>query len=495
MIGRTLDHYKIESKLGEGGMGVVYKARDTRLGRFVALKVLTPGKMADAERKQRFVQEAQSASALNHPNIVTIYDIRSEDGVDFIAMEYIEGNTLEESMASASKKGFAPRQLLKLAVQIADAVANAHAAGILHRDLKPSNIIVTTDGRLKILDFGLAKLLDSADAAEDAPTAVSRPLTEEGIVVGTPSYMSPEQADGRPLDRRSDIFSFGAILYEMATGRRPFIGGSSLSTIAKILSEDPPPPGELVPGIPQELEKLILRCLRKDPARRYQSMADLKVALEDLQAERQSEAAPARVAGEESRKTRAIMFSDIVGYSRRMGEDEGSALALLDEHHRIVVPAIERSGGTVLKFMGDGILASFESAAASVLCGIALQRTLASRNKGKSEKEQIVIRIGIHVGDVVMREGDVFGDGVNLAARIEPLAEAGGICISQTVYDMVRARTEIQTVALGLRELKNIKEPLNIYKVLVDEGDSSAAVSPAPSRIPSIAVLPFSNLS
>ena len=506
MIGRTVDHYKIESKLGEGGMGVVYKARDTRLGRFVALKVLPAGKLADAVRKQRFVQEAKAASALNHPNIVTIYDIRSEDGLDVIAMEYIEGTTLEESIASAPK-GFAPRQLLRFAVQIAGAVANAHAAGILHRDLKPSNIMVTTEGRLKILDFGLAKLMDREEVGADAPTAVDRELTGEGIVVGTPSYMSPEQADGRPLDRRTDIFSFGSILYEMATGRRPFIGGSAISTVAKILSEDPPPPAELVPGIPQELEKLILRCLRKDPARRYQSMADLKVALEDLE----SEPAPATgarstYAAEESRKTRAIMFSDIVGYSRRMGEDESGALAQLDEHHRIVVPAIERSGGTVLKFMGDGILASFESVAESVFCGIALQRTLASRNKDKSEREQIVIRIGIHVGDVLMRDGDVFGDGVNIAARIEPLAEPGGICISQTVYDMVRARTEIQTAPLGVRELKNIKEPLNIYKVLVDAGAAAAAepspdrttssrVSTATSSTPSIAVLPFSNLS
>jgi adenylate cyclase len=497
MIGRTLDHYKIESKLGEGGMGVVYKARDTHLGRFVALKVLPAGKMVDAVRKQRFVQEAKAASALNHPNIVTIYDIRSEDGLDFIAMEYIEGGTLEESMAAAFNKGFAPRQLLRFAVQIADAVASAHAAGILHRDLKPSNIMVTAGGRLKILDFGLAKLLDPEKDAADAPTA-DRALTEEGIVVGTPSYMSPEQADGRPLDRRTDIFSFGSILYEMATGRRPFIGGSTISTLAKILSEEPPPPGELVPGFPQELEKLILRCLRKDPARRYQSMADLKVALEDLESEPASTAGRSAHGSEESRKTRTIMFSDIVGYSRRMGEDERGALDLLDEHHRIVVPAIERSGGTVLKFMGDGILSSFESVAESVLCAIALQRTLASRNKDKSEKEQILIRIGIHVGDVVMREGDVFGDGVNIAARIEPLAESGGICISQTVYDMVRARTEIQTVSLGARELKNINEPVNIYKVLVDASAASSAGTPAQSLTPltpSIAVLPFSNLS
>jgi serine/threonine protein kinase len=281
MIGQTIDHYRIESKLGEGGMGVVYQARDTHLDRLVAIKVLPPDKVADPGRRQRFVQEAKAASALNHPNIVTIYDIRAEGGVDFIVMEYIAGRTIEEAIAS---KGMRPAQVLKYAVQIADALAKAHGAGILHRDLKPSNIMVTEEGRVKILDFGLAKLLEPSDSPE-AATLTARQLTEEGAVLGTAAYMSPEQAEGRKLDGRSDIFSFGAVLYEMVTGRRPFTGDSRLSMMAKILNEDPKPPGQLAASIPPELEKLMLRCLRKDPARRYQTMADLKVALEDLEAE------------------------------------------------------------------------------------------------------------------------------------------------------------------------------------------------------------------
>jgi eukaryotic-like serine/threonine-protein kinase len=281
MIGRTLDHYQIESKLGEGGMGVVYKARDIQLNRTVAAKVLPPDKIADPARRERFVREARAASALNHPNIVAIYDIRSEEGVDFIVMEFVEGRTLDEAIPA---KGMRVGAALKCAVQIADALARAHGAGILHRDIKPSNVMITGEGRVKILDFGLAKLADPVESSPDAPT-MTRPLTEEGVVVGTASYMSPEQAEGREVDARSDIFSFGTVLYEMLTGRKPFGGDSWLAILTHILREDPTPPCQLVPEIPPELEKAVLRCLRKDPARRYQTMADLKVALEDLETE------------------------------------------------------------------------------------------------------------------------------------------------------------------------------------------------------------------
>jgi serine/threonine protein kinase len=292
VIGQTLDHYRIESKLGEGGMGVVYKARDTHLGRVVAAKVLPADKVADSGRKERFAREARAASALNHPNIVTIYDIRSVNGVDFIVMEYVEGQTLEEAIPA---KGMRVLPALKIAAQIADGLARAHEAGILHRDIKPSNVMVTGEGRAKILDFGLAKLSERVDSSPEDATE-RRGLTKEGAVVGTAAYMSPEQAEGRKLDSRSDIFSFGAVLYELVTGRKPFPGESALAILTRILNDDPVPPGQLNAAISPDLEKTILRCLRKDPARRYQSMADLKVALEDLEAESasapRSDAAP-----------------------------------------------------------------------------------------------------------------------------------------------------------------------------------------------------------
>jgi Tol biopolymer transport system component len=268
VIGRTLDRYRIEAKLGEGGMGVVYKARDTHLDRIVAIKVLPADMVADPDRKQRFVQEAKAASALNHPNIVTVHDVRSDAGIDFI-----------EDMIATSRPVIV--QALRYGAQIADALTRAHDAGIVHRDLKPSNVIVTDENRVKILDFGLAKLFDPRDRAADVATRTS-PVTEPGMVVGTAAYMSPEQAEGRKVDARSDIFSFGAILYEMATGRRPFAGASSLSVLAKVVNEDPLPPSSIDPSLSNQVERTILRCLRKNPDRRFQTMADLKVALDDL---------------------------------------------------------------------------------------------------------------------------------------------------------------------------------------------------------------------
>ncbi|HYW47635.1 MAG TPA: LpqB family beta-propeller domain-containing protein [Bryobacteraceae bacterium] len=283
MIGQRLLHYQIVEKLGEGGMGVVYKARDTHLDRFVAIKVLPAGKVADADRKGRFVQEAKAASALNHPNIVHVYDIAAENGVDFIAMEFVDGKTLDQAIP---RKGMRVGEALKIAVQIADALAAAHAGGIVHRDLKPANVMVTGTGLVKVLDFGLAKLQGPDSRAQDEETRTMR--THEGVIVGTAAFMSPEQAESRPVDARSDIFSFGCVLYEMATGSRAFRGDTTVSTLSAVLREEPKPPRQLVDDLPQELERIILRCLRKDPARRFQGMADLKVALEELKAESES---------------------------------------------------------------------------------------------------------------------------------------------------------------------------------------------------------------
>jgi serine/threonine protein kinase len=284
VTGRTLLHYNIVEKLGEGGMGVVWKARDTHLDRFVAVKVLPAEKLKDAERQRRFVQEAKAASALNHPNIVHIYDIAEADGSPFIAMEFVAGKTLDQTIG---RKGLRVSEALRYSVQIADALEKAHAAGIVHRDLKPSNIMVTTDGLVKILDFGLAKLTEPVrgDFAETRTVREAGPATEEGAIVGTVAYMSPEQAEGKEVDGRSDIFSFGAVLYEMITGRRAFHGDSKLSTLSAILKEEP---GALPPEIPRELERVIVRCLRKDPGRRYQHADDLKLALVELKEESDS---------------------------------------------------------------------------------------------------------------------------------------------------------------------------------------------------------------
>ena len=285
MVARNISHYELIEKVGEGGMGVVYKARDQQLDRLVAIKVLPADKVANPDRKLRFVQEAKAASALNHPNIVTIHEIGSEDGADFIVMELIAGRTLDRVIP---RGGLKPAEVLKYAIPVADALARAHAAGIVHRDLKPGNIMIGDDGQVKLLDFGLAKLSGLHDASDAELTRRESPETEEGRILGTVCYMSPEQAEARKVDGRSDIFSFGSVLYEMATGKRAFMGNSKISTLASILQGDPRPAAKIHAGVPRELEKIIQRCMRKDPAWRYQSAADLKISLCDLQREMES---------------------------------------------------------------------------------------------------------------------------------------------------------------------------------------------------------------
>ncbi|HKE23451.1 MAG TPA: LpqB family beta-propeller domain-containing protein, partial [Bryobacteraceae bacterium] len=290
MIGKRLAHFEIIGKLGEGGMGVVFEAIDHHLDRRVALKILPPEKLADAVRKERFIQEAKAASALNHSNIVTIYDISCADGIDYIAMELVPGRTLEETLARRR-----PRlpEALKWAEQIAGALAAAHAAGIVHRDLKPANVMITDSGAVKVLDFGLAKLTCQESPKEDEATRTQRVLTEEGTVVGSAPYMSPEQAEGCKLDARSDIFSFGAVLFEMLSGKRAFGGDTRMATMSAILQKDAPPLGSVAPDIPREIERIVARCLRKDVARRSQSMAEIKLALEEIKEETESGATAA----------------------------------------------------------------------------------------------------------------------------------------------------------------------------------------------------------
>ena len=278
MIGRWLLHYEVLEKLGQGGMGIVYKARDTHLDRAVALKVLPPEIVAHSERKLRFVQEAKAASSLNHPNIITIHDIAMDKGVDFIVMEYVAGKTLSQSIP---REGLPTDETLKYALQMAEALARAHGAGIIHRDHKPSNIMVDAHGVVKLLDFGLAKLTEEpSDDGTDKTRSLREPRTNAGVILGTLAYMSPEQAEGKPLDVRTDIFSFGAVLYEMVTGRRAFQGESVASVLAALLRENPTPLRQLTRGAPQDLERIIVRCLQKNRDARYPSMA---VVVRDLE--------------------------------------------------------------------------------------------------------------------------------------------------------------------------------------------------------------------
>jgi serine/threonine protein kinase len=310
MVGRRILHYEIVELLGRGGMGVVYKALDLHLDRYVAIKILPPDKVTDAERKRRFTQEAKAASALNHPNIIHIYDIGEADEIQFIAMEYVTGKTLDQIIG---RKGLRLNDALQYSVQIADALAKAHSAHIIHRDLKPSNVMITGDGLVKVLDFGLAKLTEPTHSeADDSATIVGDHSsdTAAGVIVGTVAYMSPEQAEGRSVGPQSDIFSLGLLLYEMITGRRAFQGDSRISTLSAILKEDPKPLSSVAPDAPRDLEKIVARCIRKQPERRFQHMDDLKVALAEVKEE--SESGALLVARKETRaihKGRGVRFA------------------------------------------------------------------------------------------------------------------------------------------------------------------------------------------
>ncbi|MGH9839333.1 MAG: protein kinase domain-containing protein [Blastocatellia bacterium] len=428
LAGKSIGHYRIISLLGKGGMGEVYRAEDTHLRREVAIKVLPDDFAKDDHRLRRFEQEARAASALNHPNIITIHEIGEAEGARYIVTEHVAGETLRQRLTRLPRQKMEPKEAVEIAMQIATALTAAHEAGITHRDIKPENVMVRPDGLVKVLDFGLAKLTERPAAAPEADSqaeAIARQSTEPGMVMGTASYMSPEQARGQKVDHRTDIFSLGVVLYEMIAGRRPFEGATMSDVIAALLTAEPPPLGQYCAEASVELERIVGKCLAKDREARYQSAAELIVELKTLSPGSQSGGATThRVEGTRPRLASwlwllisATALLLVVGLVWFLSWRRAPAVQPDQIKSLAVLPLENLSGDPAQEYFADGMTEALISNLTQVRALRVISRTSVMRFKG-SRKPLAEIARELNVDAVI--EGSVQRDGgrVKITARL-----------------------------------------------------------------------------